>query len=79
MFENVQNIRQSYKLHLGSHEKLESGINSGRKNVSRGEHLERHLPLFLIAMIPHLHTQEMHLRLQIRKITRKYQLPYVHG
>ena len=31
--ENVQNVWQNYKLYYESHEKLESGINSKRKNV----------------------------------------------
>ena len=30
--ENVQNIQQSHKLYNRTHERQESGINSGRKN-----------------------------------------------
>ena len=44
MSENVQNIRQSYNLPHGSHEKLESEIYRGMKNFSRRENLGRHLP-----------------------------------
>ena len=36
MFENVQNIRQSHnKIHLGSHEKPESGFDSNRKKKNK--------------------------------------------
>ena len=39
--ENVQDIWQSHKIHLRSHKKLESGINSRKK---RGENPEGNLP-----------------------------------
>ena len=42
--ENVQDIRQSHKIHYRNHEKLESRIDSKKINVSRGENLERYLP-----------------------------------
>ena len=35
--EYVQDIQQSHKIHHGSHEKLESGNDSGRKMISRSE------------------------------------------
>ena len=44
MSENIQNIRQSHKFHLESHEKLESGINNGKKNFSRDKNPARLLP-----------------------------------
>ena len=43
MSENVQDIRQSHKIHYGNTEKQESEINSRGKNFSRGESPERHL------------------------------------
>ena len=41
--ENVQNIRQSHKIHHRTHENLEIGSNSRRKYFSRRENPERHL------------------------------------
>ena len=43
MSENVLSIRQSNKLHHGSHERQETEINSERKNFSRSENPQRHL------------------------------------
>ena len=41
---NVPYIRQGHKIHHGNHEKLRSRIESRRKNSSRSENPERHLP-----------------------------------
>ena len=66
MSENVQNILQSDKIHLVSHEKQESGINSS-------ENQERYLPgrcTFTIICDINDATKKMNWRLQIYKITR---------
>ena len=56
--EDVQDIRQSQKIHHGSHEKLISEIESRRKNFSRSDDSERYLQrrftfaiTFVIAMM----------------------------
>ena len=43
MFDNVQSFQQSNKLHLESHEKLESGISTRKKKAKRGKNPKRHL------------------------------------
>ena len=59
MSENVQNIRQSHKLHHESHEKLESGISSMKKPLAEVKHqwgiFKRDSPsplLFVLAIMP---------------------------
>ena len=77
--------QQIYKLHHGSHEKLEIGINSARKNFSRGENPERHLPgkcTFVITICYSndvTHLQEIHWGLQLYKITWKDKSLYALG
>ena len=43
--QKVQDIRLSHKVYRENHEKLESGIDSRRKKLSRGENPERNLPV----------------------------------
>ena len=59
---DVQNIRQSKKVHLGSHEKLENKFTAGGKTSSWCENPERHFQgealsplLFVIAMMLNNH------------------------
>ena len=71
LFENVQDIRQSHKIHHGSHEAVESEIDNGKKNFIRGENPERHFPgRCSVTIIIHnsndtfqLYTKEVHLGL----------------
>ena len=42
---NIQDIRQSHKIHQGSNEKMVSGINSKRKNFSCGENPKRYFAI----------------------------------
>ena len=44
LFQNVQNIWRSHKVYRGNHEKLESGIDSYRKNIRWGEDPEGYIP-----------------------------------
>ena len=80
--ENKQNIRQNHKIHQGSHAKLENGINSERKNFSRGVNPKRSSRKCAFAITicnsngtTQSHIWEMHWGLQI---TRKDLSPYVH-
>ena len=65
---NVQNIRQSYKLHHESHGKMECGINSRMTNSRCGKNPKWHLPRRLTLTITlsynnevtPSYTQEMH-------------------
>ena len=43
LFQNVQDIRQSPKIHRGSNEKLRNGNDSGRKKSRLGENQERNI------------------------------------
>ena len=44
MLEYAQNIRQNYKLYDSSHEKLESGVDSRKKNCKSSKNPEKYLP-----------------------------------
>ena len=71
MSENVQNIRQSYKLHHESHEKQESGINSRKKNLTSGKNPERHFQVDALSPILFV-IEMMSLNYILRKCTGGY-------
>ena len=76
---NVPGIWQSHKIYQRNHDKQESGIDSRRKNFSRGENPVKHLPgrcTFPITICngndaTQLYTQEVHRGLQVYKIPWK--------
>ena len=82
--ENVQYIRQSFKLHRESHEKLEGGIDSEiKKNIlevkfQRGIFLENSLWSLQFVMILFNPTLKKMQR-ESTKLQEKYISPYVHG
>ena len=86
LFQNVQDSRQSHKVHHESHEELESRFDRRRKNSCRSENPVRYLLRrcsFTITIrysddATQSHTKKMYRKLHIYKIARKNQPRNVH-
>ena len=75
LYQNVQYITWSHKLHRKGHANLESGADSRRKKLSRSKDPKRDFPRCSITLTIHnshdateLHTQKMQSRIQTQQI-----------